>query len=171
MKALFFIWPLLFSCTAQKEPPLDEEIIISRLVGENGAKKWSFVKSQDLQNPEADKKRPKKCQLDDEVEYMEEGFVAYRVNTKCYQYEQDQAIRWRLKEIAGKFYIDFYISKFISTEFESRALVEKITFNELVLKYLKNEEIKTEDKKGNWYTQKIAIPNDFDYTMEFKSSK
>lgn len=165
MKAIFVICLLLVSCTPEKEPPLDEEIIISRLVG-----KWKVISTNELKSPEKAEK-PKKCELDDEVEFLEEGYFVYRVNEKCSKYDHDHAIRWRLKEIDKKFYLEFYDSEFKSTEFQSRALVEKINFEDLSLKYLKNEESKKVDKKGAWYIQKSPISGNFLYTMHLNRSK
>ena len=171
MKIILIVCLLFISCTKKKELPLDEEIIMSRLLGEKGAKKWKEVRSIDLKHPEEEDKKTKKCQQDDEVEYLQEGYFVYRVNEKCSQYDHDHAVRWRLKESEGKFYIEYFDKDYKSTEFRARAQIEKITFDELVIKYLKNEESKKEKKNGDWYVQRIPIPGDFDYTMEFKHTK
>jgi hypothetical protein len=165
MKAILIICLLLLSCTPEKDPPLDEEIIISRLVG-----KWKVISTKELKSPE-EAEKPKKCELDDEVEFLEEGYFVYRVNEKCSKYDHDHAIRWRLKEIEKKFYLEFYETEFKSTEFQARALVEKINFEDLSLKYLKNEESKKVDKKGAWYIQKSPISGNFLYTMHLNRSK
>ncbi|RLA63798.1 MAG: hypothetical protein DRQ88_06915 [Epsilonproteobacteria bacterium] len=171
MKAIFLIYLLLASCTSKKDIPLDEKTIISHLTGATGAKKWKLLKYEDLQNPESEITAQKKCEMDDELEYMQEGYFLYRFNEKCSKYEHDHAVKWRYKKIEGKDYIEYFLTEYTSVDFQGRALIEKIGPDELVLKYLKNEKSKKEQENGDWYIENIPIPGEFDYIIHLKSSK
>jgi len=169
MKAILVIYLLLISCNTPKEPPLDEETIISRLVGQGSSKRWSQVKSIDIKNPE-ESKITEKCALDDEYEFTQEGFFILRVNEKCSKYQHDHALKWRIMEFEKKFYLDFYQTQFIPEEFQRRSLIEKITFKELVLKILENDEVKKDRPKEGWYIEKTPITGNYEYIEHFKSS-